>query len=294
MDNKKLNQTICGEQPRHRNSFVSYLLRMFLLLAVMVCGAGNVAWGQDATFNMGVLSADITVNGCKLTFADGGIDDVNTQDGVTTLSTKNEDGVKTSASMTLTGQTIRYIKITFADDKNTYNLKWGGSWNETINADNDVSGKGTLILVSNSGPNNIKIINDTEKGTESTPIKKVEVYYWNDGYTSTEYQTAANATKTISNAITWENNTVDLSKINVVGTYASFGKNGKGAMLKNSADNYADNYLSIKFEEPANLSGISYFRIDGENVDKTKNPHVFDLAQFICDDGNGGNVNVVK
>ena len=290
MDNKKLKQTICGEQPRHRNSFVSYLLRMFLLLAVMVCGAGNVAWGQDATFNMGQETADITVNGCKLTFAGGGRDDVNTTEGFTTLSTKTVDEVKTSASMTLTGKNIRYIKITFADDQNTYNLKWGGSWNETINADNAVSGKGTLILVSNSGSNNIKIINDIGKGTESTPIKKVEVYYWNDGYTSTEYQTAANATKTISNAITWENNTVDLSKINVVGTYASFGTNYKGAMLKNSRDSY----LSIKFDEPADLSGISYFRIDGENVDKTKDPHVFDLAQFICDDGNGGTVNVDK
>lgn len=290
MDNKKLNQTICGEQPRHRNSFVSYLLRMFLLLAVMVCGAGNVAWGQDATFNMGQTTAEITVNGCKLTFAGGGIEDVNTQDGVTTLSTKTEGKVKTSASMTLTGQNIRYIKITFADDVNTYNLKWGGSWNETINANNDVSGKGTLILVSNSGSNNVKIINDTEKGTESTPIKKVEVYYWNDGYSATGDQTAEKATKTISNAITWENNTVDLSKINVVGTYASFGTNYKGAMLKNSGDSY----LSIKFEEPADLSGISYFRIDGENVDKTKEPYVFDLAQFICDDGNGGTVNVDK
>lgn len=290
MDNKKLNQTICGEQPRHRNSFVSYLLRMFLLLAVMVCGAGNVAWGQDATFNMGQATDSITVNGCKLTFAGGGIEDVNTTIGVTTLSTKNEGGVKTSASMTLTGKNIRYIKITFADDKNTYNLKWGGSWNETIDANNAVSGKGTLILVSNSGPNNIKIINDIKKGTESTPIKKVEVYYWNNGYTSTEDQTAEKATKTISNAITWKNNTVDLSKINVVGTYASFGTNGKGAMLKNDADNY----LSIKFEEPADLSGISYFRIDGENVDKTKEPYVFDLAQFICDDGNGGTENVNK
>lgn len=293
MDNKKLKQTICGEQPRHRNSFVSYLLRMFLLLAVMVCGAGNVAWGQDATFDMGQATADITVNECKLTFAGGGIDDVNTQDGVTTLSTKTEDEVKTSASMTLTGKNIRYIKITFADDVNTYNLKWGGSSNdETINANNDVSGKGTLILVSNSGSNNIKIINDIEKGTESTPIKKVEVYYWNDGYTPTEDQTAANATKTISNLITWENNTVDLSKINVVGTYASFGTNGKGAMIKNSDDNY----LSIKFKDPADLSGISYFRIDGENVDKTNtnNPHVFDFAQFICDDGSGGTVNVDK
>lgn len=290
MDNKKLNQTICGEQPRHRNSFVSYLLRMFLLLAVMVCGAGNVAWGQDATFNMGQETDNITVNGCTLKFAGGGIDDVNTQEGVTTLSTKNEDGVKTSASMTLTGKKIRYIKITFADDENTYKLKWGGSWNETIDANNAVSGKGTLVLVSNSGPNYFKIINDIEKGTDSTPIKKVEVYYWNDGYSATGDQTAANATKTISNAITWENNTVDPSKINVVGTYASFGTNGKGAMLKNSADNY----LSIKFEEPADLSGISYFRIDGENVDKTKEPYVFDLAQFICDDGNGGTVNVDK
>lgn len=290
MDNKKLNQTICGEQPRHRNSFVSYLLRMFLLLAVMVCGAGNVAWGQDATFNMGQKTAEITVKGCKLTFAGGGIEDVNTQDGVTTLSTKTEGKVKTSASMTLTGQNIRYIKITFADDEKTYNLKWGGSWNETIDANNAVSGKGTLVLVSNSGSKNIKIINDTEKGTESTPIKKVEVYYWNDGYSKTEDQTAEKATKTISNVITWENNTVDLRKINVVGTYASFGTNGKGAMLKNSADNY----LSIKFEKPADLSGISYFRIDGENVDKTQNPHVFDLAQFICDDGKGGNVNVDK
>lgn len=55
MDNKKLKQTICGEQPRHRNSFVSYLLRMFLLLAVMVCGAGN-AWGgyTDGSINNGV------------------------------------------------------------------------------------------------------------------------------------------------------------------------------------------------------------------------------------------------
>ena len=61
-------------------------------------------------------------------------------------------------------------------------------------------------------------------------------------------------------------------------------------MLKNSGDSY----LSIKFDKPADLSGISYFRIDGENVDKTKNPHVFDLAQFICDNGNGGNVNVDK
>lgn len=290
MDNKKLNQTICGEQPRHRNSFVSYLLRMFLLLAVMVCGAGNVAWGQDATFNMGQTTANITVNGCKLTFDGGGINDVNTTEGFTTLSTKTEGGVKTSASMTLTGKNIRYIKITFADNEKTYNLKWGGSWDETINANNDVSGKGTLILVSNSGPNNIKIINDIAKGTESTPIKKVEVYYWNEGYTPTGDQTAAKATKTISNAITWENNTVDLSKINVVGTYASFGKNGKGAMLKNSADNY----LSIKFEKPADLSGISYFRIDGENVDKTNNPYVFDFARFICDDGNGGTVNVDK
>lgn len=290
MDNKKLKQTICGEQPRHRNSFVSYLLRVFLLLAVMVCGAGNVAWGQDATFNMGQTTDNITVNGCKLTFAGGGIDDVNTQNGVTTLSTKTENNVKTSASMTLTGQKIRYIKITFADDVNTYNLKWGGSWNETINANNDVSGKGTLILVSNSGSNNIKIINDIVKGTESTPIKKVEVYYWNDGYTPTGDQTATNATKTISNAITWKNNTVDLSKINVVGTYASFGTNGKGAMLKNSADNY----LSIKFKDPADLSGISYFRIDGENVDKTNDSHVFDLAQFICEDENGGTVNVDK
>lgn len=288
MDNKKLNQTICGEQPRHRNSFVSYLLRMFLLLAVMVCGAGNVAWGQDATFNMGVLSADITENGCKLTFAGGSVEDVKTEIGVTTLSTKTVNGVKTSASMTLTGKMIRYIKITFADDENTYKLKWG------INADIAVSGKGTLILVSNFGSNNIKIINDIEKGTESTPIKKVEVYYWNDGYTPTGDQTATNATKTISNAITWKNNTVDLSKINVVGTYASFDTKGKGAMLKNSTDNYADNYLSIKFEEPADLSGISYFRIDGENVDKTKNPHVFEFAQFICDNGNGGTVNVDK
>lgn len=284
MDNKKLKQTICGEQPRHRNSFVSYLLRMFLLLAVMVCGAGNVAWGQDATFNMGVSSPEITANGCKLTFAGGGVDDVKTQYGVTTLSTKTENNVKTSASMTLTGKNIRYIKITFADDENIYNLKWG------INADIAVSGKGTLILVSNFGSDNIKIINDIEKGTERTPIKKVEVYYWNDGYSATGDQTAEKATKTISNAITWENNTVDLRNINVVGTYASFGTNGKGAMLKNSADNY----LSIKFDKPADLSGISYFRIDGENVDKTKNPHVFDLAQFICDDGNGGNVNVDK
>ncbi len=294
MDNKKLNQTICGEQPRHRNSFVSYLLRMFLLLAVMVCGAGNVAWGQDATFNMGQATDNITVNECTLKFTGGGIEDVNTKTGVTTLSTKTENGNKTSASMTLTGQNIRYIKITFADDVNTYNLKWGGSLDETINANNDVSGKGTLILVSNSGPNNIKIINDIEKGTESTPIKKVEVYYWNEGYTPTGGQTAANATKTISNAITWENNTVDLSKINVVGKYASFGTNGKGAMLKNSPDNYLNNYLSIKFEKPADLSGISYFRIDGENVDKTNGPHVFDLAQFICDDGKGGTVNVDK
>lgn len=291
MTKRKLKQPkLTGGTSTHRNNLVMSFLRTMLLLTVMVCGAGNVAWGQDATFNMGQTTAEITVNGCKLTFAGGGIEDVNTQDGVTTLSTKTEGKVKTSASMTLTGQNIRYIKITFADDVNTYNLKWGGSWNETINANNDVSGKGTLILVSNSGSNNVKIINDTEKGTESTPIKKVEVYYWNDGYISTGDQTAANATKTISNVITWENNTVDLSKINVVGTYASFGTNGKGAMLKNSADNY----LSIKFEKPADLSGISYFRIDGENVDKTKNPHVFDLAQFICEDENGGTVNVDK
>ena len=280
---------LTGGTSTHRNNLVNLLLRT-LLLAVMVCGAGNVAWGQDATFNMGVLSPEITENGCTLTFAGGGIEDVNTKTGVTILSTKNEGGDKTSASMTLTGKNIRYIKITFADDEKTYNLKWGGSWSDEINANNAVSGKGTLVLVSNSGPNYFKIINDIEKGTESTPIKKVEVYYWNDGYSKTEDQTEAKATKTISNAITSVNNTVDLSQINVVGTYASFGTNHKGAMLKNSGDSY----LSIKFNEPADLSGISYFRIDGENVDKTKNPHVFDLAQFICDDGNGGNVNVDK
>lgn len=278
-----------GGTSTHRNNLVNLLLRT-LLLAVMVCGAGNVAWGQDATFNMGVFSTDITENECTLKFTGGGIEDVNTETGVTTLSTKTENGNKTSASMTLTGENIRYIKITFADDENTYNLKWGDSWNETIDANNAVSGKGTLVLVSNSGPNYFKIINDTEKGTESTPIKKVEVYYWNDGYSATGDQTAEKATKTISNAITWKNNTVDPSMINVVGTYASFGRNHKGAMLKNSGDSY----LSIKFDKPADLSGISYFRIDGENVDKTKNPHVFDLAQFICDDGNGGTVNVDK
>ena len=291
MTKRNLKQPkLTGGTSTHRNNLVMSFLRTMLLLTVMVCGAGNVAWGQDATFNMGQATDNITVNGCTLTFAGGGAEDVNTEIGVTTLSTKNEGGGKKSASMTLTGKNIRYIKITFADDEKTYNLKWGGSWNETIDANNAVSGKGTLVLVSNSGPNYFKIINDIEKGTESTPIKKVEVYYWNAGYISTEVQTEANATKTISNAITWENNTVDLSEINVVGTYASFGTNGKGAMLKNSADNY----LSIKFEKPADLSGISYFRIDGENVDKTKNPHVFDLAQFICEDENGRTVNVYK
>ena len=116
---------LTGGTSTHRNNLINLLLRT-LLLAVMVCGAGNVAWGQDATFNMGVLSADITENGCKLTFAGGSVEDVNTEIGVTTLSTKTVNGVKTSASMTLTGKNIRYIKITFADDKNTYNLKWGG------------------------------------------------------------------------------------------------------------------------------------------------------------------------
>lgn len=267
----------------------SLFLRTFSLLALLVVGIG-VSWGQDATFNMGQMVAEMTENGCKLTFAGGGSQDVNTTTGVTTLSTKTENEVKTSASMTFTGKQIRYIKITFADNDNTYNLKWGGSWTEEINANNVVSGTGTLVLVSNSGPSNFKIINDIDKGTESTPIKKVEVYYWNDGYTATGNQTEANATKAIPNTITWENNTVDLSKINVVGAYASFGTNGKGAMLKNSEANY----LSIKFEEPADLSGISYFRIDGENVDKNGTKKVFDLARFICDNGNGGTVNVDK
>lgn len=250
----------------------------------------SASWAQDATFNMGQTVAEMTENGCTLTFAGGSIDDVNTEKGFTTLSTKTENGVKTSASMTLTGKPVRYIKITFADEETTYNLKWGGAWNETINADQRVNGKGTLVLVSNSGPSNFKIINDIERGTQSTPIEKVEVYYWNNGYTATEDQTAEKATKTISNAITWQNNTVDLSKINVVGKYASFETNGKGAMLKNSEPNY----LSIKFDSPADLSGISYFRIDGENVDKNKEPHVFNLARFICDNGNGGTVNVDK
>lgn len=225
----------------------------------------SASWAQDATFNMGQTVAEMTENGCTLTFAGGSIDDVNTEKGFTTLSTKTENGVKTSASMTLTGKPVRYIKITFADEETTYNLNWGGAWNEneTINANNSASGKGTLVLVSNNCPPYIKIINDIGAGTESTPIKKVEVYYKQAGFCDdVNAHTEANATKIVS-GITCENNTIPLDKVNVIGQYCSFSpENGCGIMMNASGDHY----LSIKFKDVIDLHELTGFTIEGDNV----------------------------
>lgn len=235
----------------------------------MLVGA-NV-WAQDAVFDMGKMAAEFTSADGKetLTFAGGDPEDVHEAEGVTDLSG--------AASMTLSGVNVRYIRITFADAATTYNLKWGGN----NNANNSVNAKGSIILVSNYGSDNIKVVNDTEKGTTNTPIKKVEVFYHQLGFdTATADHTEANATKKVEN-FTCLNNTISLEDINIVGQYCSLSPaNGHGIMMNTSGDHY----LSIKFASAVNLKDLSSFVVDGTNVDKN-NGGVFNRAKFFCNGG---------
>ncbi len=244
---------------------------MFALLAMLLVGV-SASWAQDAVFTMGIMSTELTSADGKetLTFAGGGTQDVHEDTKITDLSE--------NASMTLHGVNVRYIRITFGDESTTYNLKWGGD----NDAKNPVSGKGSIILVSNYGSDNIKIVNNTEAGTTSTPIKKVEVFYHQQGFdNATANHTETNATKTVSD-ITCAANTIPLDKINIIGQYCSFSPtNGHGIMMNTSGDHY----LSIKFESAMDLHELSSLVINGTNVDKNSGG-VFNRAQFICNAGN--------
>jgi len=273
---KTIQSPVQTQSYTHPNS--SILLKIFVLLAMLVVGVN--AWGQDATFDMGQVWEEKTINNCKLTFTGGSYKDVHTDTGITDLSTETDsENQKNSAFMTISREGgIRYIRITFGDS-NTYYLKWGGG----NDAKNKVAAKdGSLILISNWGSNDIKIINDIEKGTETTPIKKVEVFYQYSGFsTDTGAQTAANATKTVS-GLTCINNTIPLDKINVIGQYCSFSStNGHGIMMNTSEDHY----LSIKFASAMDLHEMTSFVIDGTNVTKTDNSGIFNSVLFYDSDG---------
>lgn len=254
------------KQHQEKRAGTSFLLKVFALLAFMLCGV-NGAWGQDAVFDMGKMTVELTsADGKeKLTFAGGGPEDVHESAGVTDLSE--------NASMTLSGVNLRYIRITFANNETTYNLKWGGN----SNANNSVSAKESIILVSNYGADDIKIVNDTEKGTTNTPIKKVEVFYHQQGFdNATANHTEANATEEVV-GFTCQNNTIPLDKINIVGQYCSFSStNGRGIMMNTSGNHY----LSIKFESAVDLHELSSLILDGDNLDAVVN-----RVEFVCEGG---------
>jgi len=258
------------QKRQERRTCPTLLLKTFALLVCMLVGMNGV-WAQDATFTLNQMTGSYTNNGETITFDGGNGDDVHQSDGYTDL--------RKNASITFSGNRLRYIRITFNDDVNTYKLKWGGVWNESeISAlvpTTEISGQGSILLTSGSCPVLIKILNSE---ADPVPIKKIDVFYYYEGCNADANQgtTAANATKTVT-GLTCQNNTIALDKINVVGTNCSFnGSNGKGMMLSSSGDHY----LSIKFASEIDLHELSSFVIDGGNVSAVAN-----RVEFVCTDG---------
>lgn len=82
----------------------SLLLKLFALVALMLCSANGV-WAQDASFTLGQYVESYTDNGETIKFVNGGYTDV--QEGYTNLSQ--------NASITFSGNRLRYVRITFRD-----------------------------------------------------------------------------------------------------------------------------------------------------------------------------------
>lgn len=230
----------------------------------------SASWAQDVTipFSKDWGSNTKKVDGLTVDIANNNWDNLESFINYIVLS---KDG-----AINISGKNIKYIRITFGDENTTYNLKWGGAWDANVNADNEISGKGSVILKSNSCPTNFKIINDVAKGTTSTSISRVDVFYKQDGLDyNTDNQTEANATKKVS-GITCENNIIPLDKVNVIGQYCSFSSTkGYGIMMNTSGDHY----LSIKFENEIDLHELVGFTIEGDNVSS-----VVDHIGFLYDD----------
>lgn len=234
----------------------------------MLCSVGSVL-AQDAVYVLNKMQPSYTENGETLAF-DGG-------DGSDVKSDYTD--LRKNATITLSGKNLRYVRLTFANNAESYTLKWGGAWTvEGLNPNNTISGTGSVIIVSNTGTPYLQIKNEAEA---AVPIAKVEVFYWNKDYKSTGEQTDAKADENKLTGLTCQNNIVSIGKINVVGTYASLGSDGKGVMLANTGG-----YLSIKFDGEMDLGELTNFQIEGTNVTKQGNSTaVFDEVQFICTDG---------
>lgn len=227
-----------------------------------MCSVG--AWGQDATFDMGVYDASGNDGTYKWTFSGGSIDDV--KDGYTNLTSSATLTIGPADVKTVS---MRYVKIFFQDNVQ-HTLKWKGLQFNGEFPENYTSetGTGSVTLRSNYGTGKVEIATD-----ETLPIKKVVIY----SFQSYGNDTPASITTTISD-FKCNNNSISLDKLTAVGKYASFSPSTKKAILLNGT---GDNYIGFKFGSPVNLKDLSSFVIEGENAS-----NVINSVTFVCTGGN--------